>query len=152
WNAYLDDTTATYPPDGTGHYASDYSPSLGQPGMSIFFQWWYAFKANLFGGGVRSDEPFVGRVNFADTSIDGNSYLGETTYNMVLHFLQGSLSGVPQQYSGDYFGGHRDEIIIESLNDAIGLLQGSAPLPQLDYSSCLGNRIDTPGFGTSDIS
>ncbi len=151
WNNLLVDTAQIYPPDGTGHYNPAYSPSLDQAGMSILFQWWYAFKKNLFGGGVAAGDQFVGTVNFSDTSIDGSDYLGETTYNMALHILDGAQSGVPQQYTGDYFGGHRDEIIIESLNAAVEFLQGTGALPRLSYGTCSGN-FDTPGFGTSDIS
>ena len=35
-------------------------------------------------------------MNFADTAIDGHSYLDETTYNMFLHLLEGQTAGVPQ--------------------------------------------------------
>jgi len=143
WNDYLNDTAKIYPPDGNGHYDPAYSPFIGQPGLSILFQWWYAFKTNLFGGGT-AGVPYVGTINF------GN-YLGETTYNMALHAIDGAASGVPQQYTGDYFGGHRDEIFIESLNQAIDLLQGNAILPRLSYGTCHGNT-DVRGFGTSDIS
>ncbi len=143
WNDYLNDTSKIYPPDGSGHYDPNYSPFLGQPGLSILFQWWYAFKTNLFGGGMTAETPYVGTINFG-------GYLGETTYNMALHALEGAQSGVPQQYSGDYFGGHRDEIFIESLNQAVDLLQGTAPLPRLSYGTCNGN-FNVPGFGTSDM-
>ena len=143
WNAYLSDTSKIYPPDGTGHYDPNYSPFLGQPGLSILFQWWYAFKTNLFGGGMPGAQ-YVGPINFA-------GYLGETTYNMALHALEGAASGVPQQYTGDYFGGHRDEMFIESLNEAVDLLQGTAPLPRLSYGTCHGN-FSVPGFGSSDMS
>jgi len=152
WNNLLNDTTKIFPPDGAGHYDATYSPSIGQPGLSILFQWWYAFKQNLFGGGMHPNEAFVGTINFSDHSIDGNDYQGETTYNMALHILEGAQSGVPQAYSGDYFGGHRDEIFIESLNDAVTLLQGTAPLPRLSYGTCAGGHVDTFGFGTSDLS
>jgi len=148
WLAYLGDVSQIYP--GGGHYAAAYSPSRGQPGMSIFYQWWYALKKNLWGGGMSPGEPFVGAVSFSDTSIDGNDYLDETTYNMFLHLLEGLTAGVPQHFTGDYFGGHRDEIIIESLNDAILELSGTAPLPRRGYGLCHGGRQDTPGFGDPD--
>src|SRR5207244_1874647 len=134
WLAYLGDPSQIYP--GVGHYAAAYSPSRGQPGMSIFYQWWYALKKNLWGGGMSPGEPFVGTVNFSDTSIDGGDYLDETTYNMFLPLLEGLTAGVPQHFTGDYFGGHRDEIIIESLNDAILELSGTAPLPRRGYGLC----------------
>src|SRR5437660_1631144 len=81
-------------------------------------------------------------VNSSDTSIDGGDYLDETTYNMFLHLLEGLTAGVPQHFTGDYFGGHRDEIIIESLNDAILELSGTAPLPRRGYGLCHGGRQD----------
>jgi acyl-homoserine lactone acylase PvdQ len=147
WLAYLNDLSQIYP---GGHYAAGYNPSRGQPGMSIFFQWWYALKKNLWGGGMNPGEPFVGTVDFSRTAIDGNDYLDETTYNMFLHVLEGPSAGVPQRFTGDYFGGHRDEIIVESLNDAIALLAGSGPLPRMGYGLCLGGSVDTPGFGDPD--
>jgi hypothetical protein len=69
---------------------------------------------------------------------------------MFLHVLEGPSSGVPQRFTGDYFGGHRDEIIIESLNDAIAVLGGTGPLPHLSFSDCQGNGVDTPAFGDPD--
>jgi penicillin amidase len=146
WNAMLADTSAIFP---DGHYAPGYNPSRGQAGMSIFFQWWYALKRNLWGGGMPA-APYVGTVNFADTSVDGSNYLDETTYNMLLHVLHGAQSGVPQRYTGDYFGGHRDQILVESLNDAITLLSGTGPLPQMGYSRCDGSGASVTGFGTTD--
>src|SRR5262249_13042277 len=50
----------------------------------------------------------------------------------------------------DYFGGHRDEIIVQALNEAIALLGGTAPLPRLSYGLCSGGSAQTPGFGTPD--
>ncbi|HYR97079.1 MAG TPA: penicillin acylase family protein [Candidatus Binatus sp.] len=147
WLAYLQDLSRIYP---DGHYGPAYSPSRGQPGMSLFFQWWYALKKNLWGGGMNSGEPFVGTVDFSNTSIDGNDYLDETTYNMFLHLLEGASAGVPQRFTGDYFGGHRDEIIVESLNDAIALLAGTGPLPRMGYGLCSGGSAATPGFGDPD--
>src|SRR5262249_6482335 len=64
WFAYLTDVTQIYA-DG-GHYSASYSPSRGQAGMSIFYQWWYALKKNLWGGGMNPGEAFVGTVSFAD--------------------------------------------------------------------------------------
>jgi hypothetical protein len=118
--------------------------------MSIFYQWWYALKKNLWGGGMNPGEPFVGTVSFSNTAIDGNDYLDETTYNMFLHLLEGASAGVPQRFTGDYFGGHRDEIVIESLNDAIALLAGTAPLPRLGHGLCFGGTDPVLGFGDPD--
>jgi penicillin G amidase len=146
WNAYLADTTKIFP---SGHYDAGYSPSRGQPGMSIFFQWWYALKKNLWGGGMPG-AAFTGTVDFSDTAIDGTDYLDETTYNMLLHLLRGAQSGVPQHYAGDYFGGHRDQLVVESLNDAIALLAGTAPLPRMGFGKCDGSSGVVNGFGTAD--
>jgi len=146
WNTYLADTSQIF---SNGHYNPAYNPSRGQPGMSIFFHWWYALKQNLWGGGT-SGAAYVGTVDFADGAIDGNNYLGETTYNMLLHLLRGAASGVPQRYAGDYFGGHRDQILVESMNDAIGLLAGTGPLPELGFGTCAGTSEAVHGFGTAD--
>ncbi len=146
WNAYLADTSQIF---ANGHYSPTYNPSRDQAGMSIFFQWWYALKQNLWGGGMPG-APYVGTVDFTDTAIDGNDYLGETTYNMLLHVLRGAQSGVPQQYAGDYFGGNRDRIIVESLNDAIALLSGTAALPEMGFGKCDGSSDAVHGFGTAD--
>jgi len=149
WNAYLADVSQIY---SGGHHDPAYSPSRGQAGMSIFFQWWYAVKGNLWGGGRASSAAgaFVGTVDFADRGIDGRDYLGETTYNMLLHVLDPAHSGVPLHFRGDYFGGHRDELVVQSLNQAIALLGGTGPLPELGYGRCDGSRAETPGFGTPD--
>jgi penicillin amidase len=149
WNAYLADTTKI---DPDGHYDPAYSPSRGQPGMSIFFQWWYALKRDLWSGGAGGSPAgaFVGTVNFGDHSIDGNDYVDETTYNMFLHLLEGAAAGVPQHFQGDYFGGHRNELIVQAVNRAIALLGGTAPLPQMGYGLCSGGSASTPGFGTPD--
>jgi hypothetical protein len=71
---------------------------------------------------------------------------------MLLHVLRGSASGVPQHYTGDYFAGHRDQIIIESMNDAIAKLSGTGPLPEMGFSHCDGTPDAVHGFGTSDPS
>ncbi|HZP40759.1 MAG TPA: penicillin acylase family protein [Candidatus Binatia bacterium] len=146
WNALLADVDQIYP--GGGHYSPAYGPSHGQPGMSIFFQWWYMLKRNLWGGGVHPGEAFVGTVNFVEPGL--GSFLDETTYNMLLHILDGPSSSVPQRFTGDYFGGHRDEIIVESLLDAMEVLAGTGPLPNMGFRSCQGARVDTPGFGDPD--
>ena len=150
WNAYLADLSQIYA--GRSLRRRRYSPSRGQPGMSIFFQWWYALKRDLWGGGAGGSPAgaFVGTVNFGDHDIDGNDYVGETTYNMFLHLLEGAAAGVPQHFTGDYFGGHRDELIVQAVNRAIALLAGTAPLPQMGYGLCSGGSATVPGFGTPD--
>ena len=45
-------------------------------------------------------------------------------------------------YAGGYFAGHRDQLLVESLNDAITILSGTG--------TQLGQ--DVPGFGTADVS
>jgi hypothetical protein len=44
-------------------------------------------------------------------------------------------------YQSSYFGGHEDQLLVESLNDAITILSGTG--------TQLGQ--DVPGFGTPDI-
>src|SRR5262249_59678556 len=102
-----------------GRYAAGYNPSGGQPGMSIFLQWWYAVKKSLWGGGMTPGEAYVGRVNFSDTAIDGNDYLDETTYNMFLHVFEGPSASVAQRFTGSYFGGDRDRVVFHSHNERI---------------------------------
>jgi penicillin amidase len=150
WNASLADVRRIYPPGEGFHYGRSYSPSIGQSGLSIFYQWWYAVKSNLFAGGARAGEPFLGAVNFSDASLGAGDFLGETTYNMALHILDGAAASVPQRFGGDYFAGHRDEILVESLNDAISFLSGTDPLQRLSYGLCNGGDVQTPGFGTPD--
>ncbi len=149
WNAFLADPSKIL---AGGHFDPAYSPSRGQAGMSIFFQWWYALKRDLWGGGAGGSAAgaFVGGVNFSDRGIDGRDYLGETTYNMFLHVIDPAGSGVPQRFRGDYFGGHPDELVVQGLNEAIALLSGTGPLPELGFGRCDGSRADTPGFGTPD--
>src|SRR5262249_61408501 len=71
WLAYLGDLSQIYP---GGHYGAAYSPSRGQPGMSIFFQWWYAAKEDLWGAGTSPGAAFVGPGHFANTAIRGNDH------------------------------------------------------------------------------
>ena len=33
---------------------------------------------------------------------------------MFLHLLEGAAAGVPQHFTGDYFGGHRDELVVQA--------------------------------------
>ncbi len=149
WNQYLVDQDSIHLEDG--HYDPAYSPFLAQPGMSILFQWWYSFRQNLFGGGMQPNSPYIGTINFADRTINNTEWVGETTYGMVVHALDGSASGAPQRFHGDYFGGHRDEMIIASLNDAIALLAGNGALPKLSYGTCDGPGVDVLGFNTNDV-
>src|SRR5262249_23733766 len=143
WNAYLADTTKIFP---DGHYDPAYSPSRRQPGMSIFFQWWYALKRDLWGGGAGGSPAgaFVGTVNFGDHGIDGNDYVDETTYNMFLHLLAGAAAGVPQHFKGDYFGGHRNELIVQAGNRAVALLGGAGAVPPIGFGPWSGGGGHAP--------
>jgi hypothetical protein len=65
------------------------------------------------------------------------------TYNLIYHILAGSRDVQPCGtlcYRG-YFAGHRDQILVESLNDAITILSGTG--------TQLGQ--DVPGFGSATI-
>jgi len=64
---------------------------------------------------------------------------------MLYHILHNTHGLVPCGtlcYKGDYFAGHRDQLLVESLNDAITILSGTGQQ--------LGQNV--PGFGTTDIS
>ncbi len=66
------------------------------------------------------------------------------TYNLLYHILTdtvGVLPCVTLCYHGGYFAGHRDQFLVESLNDAITILSGTG--------TQLGQNV--PGFGTTDI-
>lgn len=120
--------------------------AIGVPAMSIYVEWAGALQRNLFGGGVNTAEPFKGSVNLSDSSIGKGDQRGNATYNLTEHILAGTRGLVPCGrlcYHGDYFAGHRDQILIESLNDAIKILSGTGK--QLDNG-------EATGFGTTDIS
>lgn len=114
--------------------------------MSIFVQFMGALQRNTFGGGASPGAPYVGAVSFADGSLGAGTHLSRATYNLLYHMLAGSRGLVPcgqRCFSGDYFAGHRAEILVESLNDATAALAGTGPL--------WGNG-GARGFGTTDIS
>jgi penicillin G amidase len=122
------------------------SSSIGQPAMSIYVEWTGALQRNLFAGGVNGGETFTGAVNLSDLSLGKRDQRGNATYNLTQHILAGTRGLVPCGrlcFRGDYFAGHRDQILVESLNDAIAILSGTKP--QLDNGKALG-------FGTTDIS
>jgi penicillin G amidase len=119
--------------------------SLGVPAMSIYVEWVGALQRNLFGGGLNPGEQFTGAVNLSDTSVGDGDLRGNATYNLTEHILARTHGLVPCGtlcFAHDYFGGHRDQLLIESLNDAIAILSGTGK--QLDNG-------DANGFGTTDI-
>ena len=119
--------------------------TLGSPAMSIFMNFLEAYERNVFEGGLNPGEQYTGRINFSDTSLGTFGGLGGMgTYNLLYHILHQTQGLVPCStlcYQGDYFAGHRDQLLVESLNDAIAILSGT------------GRQLgqDVPGFGTTDI-
>src|SRR5262252_8051919 len=126
--------------------------TLGNPAMSIFMNFLEAYERNVFEGGLNPGEQYTGKVNFNDGSISPVLYGGlggMATYNMLYHILHNTHGLVPCGtlcYHGGYFAGHRDQLLVESLNDAIAILSGSTT-QQLG----VGQNV-VPGFGTTDIS
>jgi penicillin G amidase len=121
--------------------------TLGSPAMSIFMNFLEAFERNVFEGGLNPGEQYTGAVNFSDSKLGLGTYGGlggMATYNLLYHILSHTRGVEPCGtlcYTGDYFGGHRDELLVESLNDAITILSGTG--------GQLGQNV--PGFGTMDI-
>jgi penicillin amidase len=121
--------------------------TLGSPAMSIFMNYLEALERNVFEGGTFPGEQFTGGVNFSDASLGDGTYGGlggMGTYNFLYHILAGTQGLVPCGtlcYTGRYFGGRTDQILVESLNDAITILSGTG--------TQLGQNV--PGFGTTDI-
>jgi len=122
--------------------------TLGSPAMSIFMNFLEAYEHNVFEGGLNPGEQYTGKVNFSDASLGLGSYGGlggMATYNLLYHALHTTHGLVPCGtlcYQGGYFAGHRDQLLVESLNDAITVLSGTG--------TQLGQNV--PGFGTTDIS
>jgi penicillin G amidase len=121
--------------------------TLGSPAMSIFMNFLETFEENVFQGGAFPGEQYTGTVNFSDASLGLGTFGGlggMGTYNLLYHILAGTRGIVPCGtlcYQGDYFAGHEDQLLVESLNDAISILSGTG--------TQLGQ--DVPGFGTTDI-
>ena len=122
--------------------------TLGSPAMSIFMNFLEAYERNVFEGGLNPGEQYTGAVNFSDGGLGMGSFGGlggMGTYNMLYHILARTHGVQPCGmlcYTGDYFAGHRDQLLAESLNDAIAILSGTG--------TQLGQ--DVPGFGTTDVS
>jgi len=124
--------------------------TLGSPAMSIFMNFLEAYERNVFEGGLSAGDAYTGGVNFSDPSLaatygsfGGLGTMG--TYNLLYHILAHTRGVEPCWtlcYTGDYFAGHRDQLLVESLNDAITILSGTG--------TQLGQNV--PGFGTADIS
>jgi Penicillin amidase len=125
---------------------NDYA-TLGSPAMSIFMNFLEAFERNVFEGGTFPDEQYTGSVDLSDSSLGMGTYggLGNFgTYNFLYHILAHTPGLVPCGtlcYRGNYFAGHEDQLLVESVNDAITILSGTG--------TQLGQ--DVPGFGTPDI-
>jgi penicillin G amidase len=123
--------------------------TLGSPAMSIFMNFLEAYERNVFEGGTFPAEQYTGTVNFSDASLPGNlgtfgGLGGMGTYNLLYHILAHTRGIDPCGtlcFRGGYFGGHRDQLLVESLSDAITILSGTG--------TQLGQ--DVPGFGTTDI-
>ncbi len=120
--------------------------TLGSPAMSIFMNFLEAYQRNVFEGGTFPGEQYTGAVNFSDASLGLGTFGGlggMGTYNLLYHALNhtvGVLPCVTLCYPG-YFAGHRDQLLVESLNDAITILSGTG--------TQLGQNV--PGFGTTVI-
>jgi hypothetical protein len=116
--------------------------------MSIFMNFIEAFEQNVFEGGTFPGEQYTGAVDFSDAGLGLGTFGGlggMGTYNLLYHILAGTSGLVPCGtlcYQGSYFGGHEDQLLVESLNDAVTILSGTG--------TQLGQ--DVPGFGTTDIS
>jgi penicillin amidase len=123
--------------------------TLGSPAMSIFMNFLEAYERNVFEGGVMPGEQYTGTVNFSDASLPGDlgtfgGLGGMGTYNLLYHVLAGTRGLNPCGtlcYAAGYFGGHRNALLVESLNDAITILSGTG--------TQLGQNV--PGFGTTDV-
>jgi penicillin amidase len=121
--------------------------TLGSPAMSIFMNFLEAYERNVFEGGVSSHEQYTGPVNFSDAALGLGTFGGlggMGTYNLLYHILAHTRGLDPCGtlcYGGGYFGTHGNQLLVESLNDAITILSGTG--------TQLGQ--DVPGFGTTDI-
>jgi penicillin amidase len=122
--------------------------TLGSPAMSIFMNFLEAFERNVFEGGTFSGEQYTGRINFSNASLGAGTFGGlggMGTYNFLYHILAGTAGLQPCGtlcYTGGYFSGHQDQLLVESLNDAITILSGTG--------TQLGQNV--PGFGTASVS
>ncbi len=121
--------------------------TLGSPAMSIFMNTLEALERNVCEGGLNANERYVGTIDMSDSALKMGTYGGlggDCTYNFLYHALV-RLPGVQPCngicYAGSYFAGHTDQILVESVNDAIAILSGTGQQ--------LGQAV--PGFGTTDV-
>jgi penicillin G amidase len=125
---------------------NDYA-TIGSPAMSIFMNFLEAFERNVFEGGTFPNEKYTGAVDMNNASLGMGTYGGLSnfgTYNFLYHILHGTRGLVPCGtlcYTGNYFAGNEDQLLVESVNDAITILSGTG--------TQLGQ--DVPGFGTPVI-
>jgi len=125
---------------------NDYT-TLGSPAMSIFMNFLEALERNVFEGGTFPGEQYTGAVDMNDSSLGMGTYGGlgnYGTYNFLYHIIAGTQGLVPCGtlcYSGNYFAGDENQLLVESVNDAITILSGTG--------TQLGQNV--PGFGTTDI-
>jgi penicillin amidase len=121
--------------------------TLGSPAMSIFMNTLEALERNVCEGGLNPGEAYVGAINMSDAALGMGTYGGlggDCTYNFLYHVLAHTQGIVPCGvlcYHGGYFSGEKNEILIESVNDAITILSGTG--------TQLGQNV--PGFGTTDV-
>jgi penicillin amidase len=122
--------------------------TLGNSAMSIFMNTLEALERNVCEGGVNPHEQYVGAIDMNKASIGMGTYGGlggDCTYNFLYHVLDRTPGMVPCGvlcYHASYFSGRQNEILIESVNDAIAILSGKG--------TQLGQNV--PGFGTTDVS
>ena len=123
------------------------SATLGSPAMSIFMNFLEAYERNVFEGGLNPGEQYTGAVNFSDAawawaaSAASAAWAPTTCCTTSWHRTHGVEPCGTLCYQGDYFAGHRDQLLVESLNDAITILSGTG--------TQLGQNV--PGFGTTDV-
>jgi len=109
--------------------------TIGSVGMSIHTQWMQSLMRRVFGP--------QGVVPFGDGST-ANDFTSKGTYNLLWHVLGATKGLVPCNRlcaKTDYFGGKTDEVLVQSLVDALGVLAGTAELP---------GTHGAKGFGTAD--
>lgn len=121
--------------------------TYGNVAMSIFMNTLEALERNVCEGGVNPHEQYVGTVDMDLSSLGYGTFGGlggNCTYDFLYHVLDHTAGLVPCDhlcYQGNYFAGRENEILVESVNDAIAILSGT--------TTQLGQ--DVPGFGTTDV-
>ncbi|MFN8036353.1 MAG: penicillin acylase family protein [Acidimicrobiia bacterium] len=111
--------------------------TIGNAAMSIHTQWIHALGQRVYGAN--------GIVPFAGTG-EGQDFTRQGSYNLLWHALSGTRGLVPCGRlcsTTDYFGGKPDEVLVQSLQDALITLAGTGELP---------GTHGAHGFGTTDVS